>query len=329
MHFSEDKLSGPGSPSGASGSADFRVERLSGGNLPDLGLLDKAVYGVDRPGYSFQKKYATAYTGAQYLGYLAYNGQNEPVAYYGVMPCRLQYKDRILLAAQSGDTMTHPAYRNKGLFVKLCQLTVELCRREGVKLLFGFPNQHSYPGLVNKLGWTTTGAMECFCVSVAAVPLAALSSRFTFLKRSYLAWCTARRKGRLLPLRGVPSSAVDATSGGVYRDDAYLNYKTYSSTQVIRIGKAKAWIRIGQDLVLGDLSLEGQDFGETIVALKKIAAGLGLRRIYFHSSTGTPLHRLFAARYPVTPSFPVIFRDLDSGIPLEQLKFTFADIDIF
>src|SRR5882757_11194374 len=164
---------------------DYRIGRLNKTNLGDVEELYKAVYGSARPAYFFQKKYDTAYTGTEYLGYIAYNRQEMAIAYYGVMPCFVQYDNKIILSAQSGDTMTHPQYRNKGLFVELCNRTVELCKEEGVRFLFGFPNQNSYPGFVNKLGWLTMEEMECFCLPVSAVPLASLSNRLPFLKGIY------------------------------------------------------------------------------------------------------------------------------------------------
>lgn len=308
----------------------YRIERLGKDNLDDLDRLYQAVYGkISPPGY-FQKKYDTSYTGAEYLGYFAYNSEGLAIAYYGVMPCFLQYQRDILLAAQSGDTMTHPAYRNKGLFVELCNRTIDLCRQTEVRLLFGFPNQNSYPGFVGKLGWTSTGKLDCFCLPVSTLPLAAAAERFGFLQRPYMTWRNAILKGKLLPLAGIPGPAANSRYGGLYRDDAYLHYKGYSAgTQVIRVGAALAWVSIRQDLVLGDLSLEGQDFGMTIRLLQKITASLGIRRLYFHSSPGTELHQLFASRYSPIPSFPIIFKDLGAGIPLDELKFTFADIDTF
>jgi len=308
---------------------DYRVGRLNKTNLGDLDELHKAVYGSARPADFFQKKYDTAYTGAEYLGYIAYNRQDTAIAYYGVMPCFVQYANKVILSAQSGDTMTHPQYRNRGLFVELCNRTIELCREEGVRFLFGFPNQNSYPGFVNRLGWLTTEEMECFCLPVSAIPWGSLSNRFPFLKGIYRFYTAAILKKYTLPRRGIAGSVMNTSFGGVYRDDAWFNYKTYNTTQVIRVGRAMAWISIAHALIIGDLELEGQDFDHTIRGLKKIAASLGLRQLFFHSSPGTPLHHLFATRYKRIPSFPVIFKDLEAGIPLDKIKFTFADIDTF
>jgi len=94
-----------------------------------------------------------------------------PVAYYGVMPCFIQYKGEIILSAQSGDTMTHPQYRHKGLFVELSKITFQLCRAAGVKTHFGFPPEF-LSAMVNILGWKMTENMERFIIPVMRLPLA-------------------------------------------------------------------------------------------------------------------------------------------------------------
>ena len=117
--------------------------------------------------------------------------------------------------------------------------------------------------------------------------------------------------------------------GGVYRDDRYLKYKTYSNTKVLKIGNAKVWMKIQNDLIIGDLEIAEQDFDAVINAIKKIAERLGVANISFQSSPGVQLHTWFAKKYKTAPSFPIIFLDLGAGIPLDKLKFSFADIDIF
>src|SRR3954451_14581346 len=138
---------------------NVKIERLDFSRLKDLEALHKAVYGCLPPNNYFQKKYDTSYTGTSYIGYIAYNKEKFPIAYYGVMPCHIQYKNEIILSAQSGDTMTHPMYRYKGMFVELSRMTFELCKASGIKIVFGFPNQNSYHGAIHKLGWTMTEQM--------------------------------------------------------------------------------------------------------------------------------------------------------------------------
>ena len=108
------------------GQPDYSIEQLSADNLNDLYRLFESVYGKkQQPGF-FQKKYDSAYTGHSYTGYFAYAKDRTPVAFYGVISCFLQQGDKRILAAQSTDTMTHPGYRFKGMFIELSERCFQL-----------------------------------------------------------------------------------------------------------------------------------------------------------------------------------------------------------
>ena len=182
--------------------------------------------------------------------------------------------------------------------------------------------------MINQPGWKMTGAMDCFTIPVAASPLAVFVRRLPWLKGVYGRYTARVLKRYLLPDLGVVNSVI-AGHWGVHRDGRYLAYKTYSPTQVIGIGHVKAWIRINQTLSIGDLSLGEASPDPLLAVLKKIAARLGIRMMYFRASRGTHLHAVFMERFAHMASFPVLFQDFESGIPLDSMKFTFADIDIF
>ncbi|HEY4287544.1 MAG TPA: GNAT family N-acetyltransferase [Puia sp.] len=306
----------------------FRIERLCQDNLGDLDRLYHAVYGEQRQPPDFSKKYATSWTGAEYLGYFAYDHENIPAAYYGVMPCLLTFNNQLLLAAQSGDTMTHPAHRGKGLFVRLGNMTIELCRQEKLRLLFGFPNQNSYSG-AQKFGWAVTEHLDCFTIPVTTFPLPGLSKRLAFLSGLYTKYAAAILKNNAAPEQTIASSAIGENLGGIHRDTSWFQYKAYSDTTMVLLGKATVWLKLTDTFLVGDIETGTQDFAKTIRRLRRLAARLGHRRIFFHSSPGTPLHQLFTQFYKPVPSFPVMVIDLGANIPLHQLKFTSADLDIF
>jgi hypothetical protein len=308
----------------------YTIVRLSAKNFTDVALLYTLVYDKLRTADYFLKKYDTAYTGVQYIGYIAYNKQGTPVSYYGVIPTLLWCNGRTVLAAQSVDTMTHPKYRNSGLFTELAKLTFDLCRAEGVRIVFGFPNQNSFPGFINKLKWHTTDTMDRFTIPVKSyVPLEKLANKFPILKPSYSLYKKLLLKNILRPLHGVANSVLADNHNGVFRDDNYLRYKSYSATQVIQIGQSTLWIKLRNGLIIGDISGIADNFDKTMHKLNQLAARLGVQQIHFHASPNTQLHDLFAQRYKAIASFPVIFKDLGAGIPTENIKFTFADIDIF
>ncbi len=311
-------------------SREYSVTRLSKDNLADVAKLHKEVYGTAAPVDYFPKKYDTAYTGVEYAGYIAYNIDNIPVAYYGVIPCFIQYENKTILAAQSADTMTHPQHRYKGMFVDLSNKTFDLCRDLGILLIFGFPNQNSYHGAINRLGWKMTGAMNCFTIPVNSLPLESLSKRSGILKRLYKRYAGFVLNGKLSSLSGVANSVIADGFAGVNRSEAYLQYKTYSPAKVIVIDDSKIWVSNKYGLMIGDIEgVNKMNFNAVINRLKRIAKKLGVRQIQFHCSPGTSLHGLFAGNYKADPSYPVLFQDFGSPIPPEQVRFTFADIDIF
>lgn len=306
---------------------EYSVARLSQSNLKDLATLHSAVYAPAGEDY-YVKKYDTAYTGVEYVGFIAYNA-GIPVAYYGVIPCFMKFEDRKILAAQSADTMTHPRYRFKGMFMDLSNKTFGLCRELGIQLVFGFPNQNSYHGAI-KLGWKETEKMDCFLIPVRSLPLQSLSTKNLLLQKLYKRYSRFILKKYKTGVAGFPSSVLQNGFVGIDRGAEYLIHKTYSETEVIRINKSKLWVSFKSNLIIGDMEdVEETSFSFVMNKVKNLAKTLGIRQVQFHSSPGTNLHKLFCKSYQVVPSFSVLFQNFGPAMPLEKIKFTFADIDIF
>jgi GNAT superfamily N-acetyltransferase len=311
-------------------NSTYTTERLGLNNIADMALLYKAVYGQERPHDFYSKKYDTTYTGAKYIGYLAYDLQHQPIAFYGVIPTVMWYNGKTILAAQSADTMTHPEYRNMGLFTALANLTYALCKQEGIRLVFGFPNQNSLPGFVNKLGWQIIESLDSFQTPVAnALILPKIVGKYFILKPVYTWYINKILKGVLQSKNGVQNSVLADGYNGVFRDDSYLQYKTYSATQIIEIDGALFWIKLQNGLQVGDIENIGDNFESTMQKLKALARKLGVNQIYFQVSPQTKLHTLLTRICTPAPAFSAGFRIIDSDISIETIKFTLADIDIF
>jgi hypothetical protein len=310
--------------------AAYTVERLSADNLDDLEQLHEAIYALKpAPGY-YSRKYDTSYTGISYTGFIAYNHHRLPVAYYGVIPCFIQSGREIILAAQSADTMTHPNHRFKGMFVELSKKTFELCRQSGIRFVFGFPNQHSYHGAVNKLGWQLIVQMVYFTIKVRCLPLENLSKKIPGLNKVYRRYRQAVLSAYETGQPYIASSVIADGFAGVYRSDEYIGYKTYSETRIIEINNVKFWISNKPGLLVGDIEgLDDVNFKETMAKLEGIARKLGIRQVQFHCSPDTSLCRLFQEHYAASPSYPVLFQDFGSTVSPMKARFCFADIDIF
>jgi len=308
---------------------NYRIERISNDKLKDIDILYEIVYKHKPSKDHFLKKYNTVHTGLQYIGHIAYNDENISVAHFAIVPCFIQYENELILSGQATDAMTHPSYRNKGLLEKLAQQTFEMSKANGIKFLFGFPNQNSYHTLVNKLGWKKINNLQLFSIHIKASQfMSALKKiRTTKFNKNYTQQVL---QGYMLSGTDLSNSFIKEGFAGVYRDDIYLKYKrSYSNSYLIKIENAKLWIRINNNLIIGDIEVQEQEFDSVIIQLQKIVKQLGLKQILFQTSAGTKVHALFASRYESKNAFPFIMLNLGSGMAADKLKFSFADIDIF
>jgi GNAT superfamily N-acetyltransferase len=118
-----------------------------------LVVLFKACFSVDVDARYFGWKYFENPAG-EVVAYVADAGDGL-AAFYGVIPEPWSVRGEPLEVHQSMDTMTHPAFRRRGLFSRLAELTYEEVRaRTGPIRLVGIPGLESLAGFTHRLGWS-------------------------------------------------------------------------------------------------------------------------------------------------------------------------------
>lgn len=73
--------------------------------------------------------------------------------HYTVIPAMLKANGKVVLSSQSVDTMTHVTFRRQGVFTELANFCYEELIKDKSDVIFGYPNDNSYPGFVKKLDW--------------------------------------------------------------------------------------------------------------------------------------------------------------------------------
>lgn len=286
------------------------IARLGPHNIHHLEALHQAVYGKACAPQYYGLKYSTAYTGAQHIGFLAYE-QEQPIAFYGVVPMIMSVNQQRALAAQSSDTMTHPAHRKKGLFIELAKLTFGLAKATGIHFVFGFPNQHSYPGFIKHLGFTHSETMNRYSIR---------SESSLYRSLYYKLW-----KARLPKIyQPMVNALIDEGFDGVVYDKAWHDYKQYERTYTIGDAKGCAWIKCAHGLWIG--ALETSDASKTIRTIIKASK---TREITLMVSPGTALDAQLSRMQPAEVGFAIITKNLSQRYDLSKLKFQLTDIDIF
>lgn len=292
---------------------DYNVVQLDAITIRYLGELYKDVYKKDSAENYFRLKYNTAYTGQQYIGFFALYNQ-KPVAFYGVIPVRMSIKNSPVLAAQSCDTMTHPDHRKKGLFVMLAERTFELAKKKDINFVFGFPNANSYPAFVNQLGFKHVETMNRYTLQFSD----------NWIKKIYRKFLVSSSRNQSLTFK---NSLLEQDFDGCIYDDIFFKYKGYNKNFILTREQNSYWINKNGNVFVGALSDESSEtLPGHILLLRKASQAASLT---FMISKGTRLDFALSKLYKADEGFPVILKDLSGNFALENLKFQFADIDIF
>jgi hypothetical protein len=311
--------------------SEYLITRVSVSNIKDVLIIYKIAFGYDLDLTVFLKKQNTLQFGDAFVGFIAYDIENNPAAFYGVYPCKIEFNGKLYLAAQSGDTMTHSDHTGKGLFTKLALETYKYCRENGFHCVFGFPNENSFPGFIKRLGWSHFDDITPYLVRVKCIPWIRLKNTFKFSQKIHNGWCrfilNSARKGN-----SFKSSCLESYTPVIDHSDEFFQYKTYRENYLIKISGINVWLKFDDTfLIIGDLEkCEEYEFKSVINGLKKLAFKMGLPHLRFQASSqtwGSDFFQKYGERMEV--KYPVGGISFTNEIPLEKLKFTAADNDTF
>ena len=312
-------------------SEGYSFRRINKENFLDLIPIYESAFGILFNQEAFKKKLETSKFVIEPVGFIAYDKNNLPSAFYGVYPCLVEYKGKKYLVAQSGDTMTHSDHTGKGLFTKLATKTYEYCKENGFHLIFGFPNENSFPGFIKRLGWSHFDDLTPYLIRVKCIPWIRIKNTFRLPQSMHNKWCRFQlnRLKKGLPFN---SSCLTDDNPVVDHSEAFFSYKTYGENYLIQVKGINVWLKFDDTfLLIGDLEKCSEaEFLVVIRKLKNIAFWMGLPHLRFHASSNTWGERMFKKHgVPMEVCYPIGGINFTHEIPLEKMKFTAADNDTF
>lgn len=306
---------------------EYSLQPFSMESYPQMNTLFVASFQKELDWNSFQKKYDTASLGHPVIGYLAiHKATRNPAAYYGVFPLKILIDGKTILAAQSGDTMTHPDHRKKGLFTYLAKLCFDECRAKGIALVYGQPNQFSYQGLVHSLHFEHRDDIIRYDLKqkIKTFPLAKLFQKAGQFP-VYLRWAQAQLEKRTQPLPGHFLNPLETDYGKIWRDSMYLQYKNEPGKLFLKVGPAILWIRLTDVFLVGDFNDYALVDEAVISELRRIAWRLGYNTIAFYLNKS--LNPPFLGYFEKKESWASCILYLDQNFAGKKLLITAADFD--
>lgn len=320
---------------------DYEIKRVDASQIPALKELTRQVWGTVAPtSATLEAKFRTAPFGAEYVGYVAYptgaaptvGGYPVPAAYYGVFPIAVKFGEDEVLCAQSGDTMTHPGHRGKGLFIELARKAYATAREDGIQFVFGFPSESSFPGFSRRLEWEFPYHMVRFTRYVPTLPVGLARRR---LKHPAIRFGMVGRTvaGSLFDIvepAGAPWEDFLSSPAAVVRDKRLWDYKAPDAL-FIQSGNVGVVLKFDGDISIGDVVGEPSP-GQMAGIMRRIdllAAATGAIRIKSFFSPRSRLERLLSPLGRSAQSLPYGFVNFTCKHDPALLELTYLDYDTF
>ena len=232
------------------------------------------------------------------------------MAFCGVVPVRMSVGNKPIMAAQSCDIMVHPEHRKKGLFAVLSERIFALAKEKGIHFIFGFPNNNSYEGFVNRLGFTHLETMHRYTFSFN-------DSLFKKLSRKLLGFSMENNN------QIIQNEFLNQGFDGVIYDKGYNSYKKYNKNKIIEHNGNYYWISRAGDLFVGAIQLKNPDqLTESLQFIEKTEKAVSAT---FMLSPGTQLGDALSKFYKAEEGFPIIVKNISGKYSLDNLKFQFSN----
>lgn len=94
---------------------------------------------------------------------------DELVSHYAASQAPLSVAGEVIPAGLSMTTMTHPAYRGRGLFEKTAKALYEILPAKDIRAVYGFPNNNVHQLRISKLNWCDSYEVPTLALDMTAL----------------------------------------------------------------------------------------------------------------------------------------------------------------
>jgi len=311
---------------------EYKEERISENTYGDIQSLKHRSMGYVQDMDDIVRKFDTSSFGSKNIGFFARDINGFPAAYYGVFPMRVVNNGVESVVAQSGDTMTDPDHRKKGLFVYLAKKTYEFAREQGIDFIFGFPNEFSYPGFKKKLDWVFYGNMQEFSIKTSAIPICELAKKYSAIRPLYAKILNRRLSKYIIELNdnNIKGFAHGEEEFFVKKSIEFYQYKSGDFKYLIEIDGFTLFIKVQTHLYIGDVGRFDESKVDLFIStLKKLSKLVYSRKVILTISKSHWLFNILQKRLVVKESLPIGFYKYEKEFPFDKFILSFSDSDTF
>lgn len=309
---------------------NYSFKQISDESIEDLIPIFRNAFGYYISTKQLFEKLNTFYTPIKNIGFIGYFNDNFPCSYYGVYPVYAFINEKKTLIAQSGDTMTHGEHIGRGLFISSAELTYQLCEKNEVGGVFGFPSKSSYPGFKKKLNWKFNENINNYTFNIPTFPIAYFFLRNRYLKNIYNCWLNFLfyfiDKGEKFD-----GSIRNNFQDGIVRDHQFWDYKMQKNeNKLFKINNTNLVVKFNGRIGIGDIDINNKSDLRSIIFKLKILAILSFNpQIIFFVSPNTILDYKLSKITNPHIGLPIGYKDFNNNFSLINMKYTYFDFDTF
>ncbi len=306
----------------------YRFEALDRSNQHHLIELYAKVFGNKYTLNFINSKFRNEYTGISAQGHFAFKN-DRPVAFHGAIPVIMKQGETKELAAQYGDAMTIKSEVGNGLFTDLGLRTDDLLQQKNVQFVWGFPNQNSEYGYVNKLNWKGNERMKCLIIPLSKISKEQLTRKSERLKAAFQKSIQKKLEGLIIDKKPL-SSIHFHQQGGVDRSSEFYAYRSFSFNYHLKLSHGLAWIKTEGGLLIGDLEYQSKtEIKFLLQELISLGKELGFHQLVLQASKESRLYKDLAGEHSFLDSWLIGFKDFSSSFDFKKMAFTYGDLDTF
>ncbi len=292
---------------------NYKIEILSENNWNLIYELYAHVYELKRPTLFYESKYNTNYVGIKAFGCVALlNGK--AIGFVGIIPTKLLINGEEVIGGQLTDAMVNAEHRKKGVLLALLKELIVTAKNCKIKLAFVFPNQNSFHVLVNNLHFMHLHTMHSYT----------FNKKNNRLKEVIGAIFTIKQNRNL---KCIENDLITFGYDGVLYSQEYLEYKKLNKNFIIESESYSVWLSHSKRTWIGAVS--GLDKDNVQSLLSFVSKKFGGKSFTYMVSPNTELDALFSEILTPQKTFPVCIYDFTGNLDLSNLKFQFADSDVF
>lgn len=299
---------------------------LSKDDAKNMPSLYRSAFDIKVPAEYVLKKFFHPYQKIRASFVTVY--ESMPISFYGVIVQKVRFRDTVFYIGQSCDSMTHKQHGGKGYFVTLAERTYTTLKEQGISYVYGFPNTTIYNLRIKKLKWIHSENINYYKDSVKAIPLSKVAKKFSFLRLTYLSYCSKLLRKYSSCASQFDNSNFSEEDGAVIHDSDYYDYKKSNDKFIINIHGVNVWIKIDGFLWVGDIQkAEYELFVKVVSELRVIAKITGCSYVGYHFQENSYNDKMLSKLFAPNSQIPLGFKYLSEETEKFKFKFCGADFD--